>query len=183
MNFDHRKHGFSLIELIIVISILGIVAAVAMPNMFLGNSQKLDVASTELADAIRFARAEAIRTGTPHGVWYFPFPTKLSVYRLVYVGGAAIPTYDVRHPVDKKLYSLDYSNNGNQAPVKIGVVTLNYGGSAINREYISFDDHGVPNYSNGETYQMLDNASIVLVYAGQSSMVSIAPMTGRVVVQ
>lgn len=177
------QRGVSLIELVAVITILGIVAAVTVPTLFSGNSKKVDVAATELADAIRFTRAEAIRTTSPTGIWYFSSTPGFSLYRVTYLLGLPIPVYDVRHPIDKKLYTLNYSNNGNQAPVTISSVTLKYGGSGSNREYIAFDSHGTPRYLDGSTYKMLDEATIVLVYDGHTRTVSVSPMTGRVTVQ
>jgi len=177
------NHGFSLAELMVVITILGIVALAAVPTLFSGNSKKVEVAAIELADAIRFSRAEAIRTATPTGIWYFSSTSNFYLYRLIYVFGLPVPIYDVRHPVDKKLYTLDYSNSGNQAPVTISSVTLKYGGNATNRVYISFDDRGTPRYLNGSAYEMLDEATIVLAYDGLTRTISVAPMTGRVTVQ
>jgi prepilin-type N-terminal cleavage/methylation domain-containing protein len=178
-----RQRGFTLLELMIVVFILSVTAAVAIPNLSTTDPYKLDKASSELADAIRFARAEAIRIGEPIGVWYFSSTSSFALYRVVYVLGLPVPVYDIRHPVDKKLYSLDYSANGNQAPVKLNSVTLHYGGDTTNREYISFDKHGTPRYLSGSTYQMLDTASIVLGYAGQTRTVNVSPMVGRVSAQ
>lgn len=186
-HYSKFQQGFTLLELMIVVFILSVTAVVAIPNLSTTDSYKLDKAGSELADAIRFARAEAIRTGSPHGVWYFSSASTISVYRVVYytILGFPIPTptYDIRHPVDKKLYNLDYSNNGNQAPVELRSVALQYGGNDTNREYIAFGPSGTPRYLSGSTYQMLDNANIVLAYGGQIRTVNVSPMTGRVTVQ
>lgn len=178
-----RQRGYTLTELMVVVAILGIVAIVAVPSLFSGNSQKLDVAASELAEAIRFSRSEALRTGTANGVIYAPSPLRFSLYREVYTANVPISTFDVRHPVDKKLYTLEYSSTGNQTPVTISSVIFKYGGSAVNRDYISFDEHGIPRYLNGSTYQMLDDATIVLEYMSHTRTVRVAPMTGRVTVQ
>lgn len=178
-----KEHGFTLLEIMIVVLILTLTAAIALPNLSSTDPYKLDNAARELAEAIRFARAEAIRTATPIGIWYFSSIQKFTVYRVVYVFSVPVPTYDIRHPVDKKLYTLDFSSTGNQAPVQLNSVTLKYGGNGTNRDYITFDNHGTPRYLSGTTYQMLDNASIVLGYAGQTRTLSISPMTGRVTIQ
>ena len=80
------------------------------------------------------------------------------------------------------LYWLDFSTNGNYPLVKLSATTL-YGGDPTNREDISFDKHGTPRYLGSLGYQMLDQASFVLQYAGHKRTVKVAPMTGRVTIE
>ncbi len=181
--FFAKQLGLSLLELTIVISILALTAAIALPKLSSTDPLQLNKASSELAEAIRFARSEAIRTGERRGIRYFSSSNKFSIYRVFYIFSFPIPIYDIRHPVDKNLYTLTYADNGNQGPVRIQSVTLNYGGSGSDKEYISFDKHGTPGYLSGSTYQMLDIASIVLSYGSQTRIINVSPMTGRVTVQ
>ena len=46
----------------------GIAAAVAIPDISTTNPNRLDLAAEEIAQAIRFARSESLRTGEIHGV-------------------------------------------------------------------------------------------------------------------
>lgn len=55
--------GFSLTEILIVISIIAIIAVVAVPLLSSLGSKKLDVAAEEVGNALRFALSEAGRTG------------------------------------------------------------------------------------------------------------------------
>lgn len=59
-----RSAGFTLIELMIVVTILGIVMAIGVPsfNSMIKNN-RLVAASNDLAGALHFARAEAVRRG------------------------------------------------------------------------------------------------------------------------
>ena len=174
-----KPRGFTLLETLVVVFIVGIIASVVLPQFTPSNSYKLKTASNELANALRFARVEAIRTATPHGVDYTDASKLLQVYRL---DTTSTHQYDVYHPVDKKLLWLDYSTTGDQAPVQLDSVTLQYGGNATNRIYISFDEYGTPRFLNGTLYDMLDNATIILSDAGQTSTITVSPMTGRVTV-
>jgi prepilin-type N-terminal cleavage/methylation domain-containing protein len=65
------KAGFTLVEAMIVVAIIGIVAALGTPAMsrfFIDLRTRSAARST--ADALRIARAEAIRTGSPHVVFF-----------------------------------------------------------------------------------------------------------------
>ena len=60
--------GFTLVELLIVVFVLGIAAMIALPNFQDERRLRLDAVANEVADALRFARNESMRTGTSHGV-------------------------------------------------------------------------------------------------------------------
>lgn len=63
--------GFSLVELLTVISLTAIVVALAVPSLSKSRSnQRLRDAAFSLAGALHHARSEAIRTGDVHAVFY-----------------------------------------------------------------------------------------------------------------
>jgi prepilin-type N-terminal cleavage/methylation domain-containing protein len=61
----HRaaQRGFTLMELLVTVTLLGIIAAVVVPILSSGDSRKLDVAAEETANVLRLALSEARRTG------------------------------------------------------------------------------------------------------------------------
>jgi len=65
------KAGFTLVEAMIVVAIIGVVAALGTPAMgrfFI--DLRTRSAARNTADALRIARAEAIRSGTPYVVYF-----------------------------------------------------------------------------------------------------------------
>ena len=174
------QRGFTLVETLVVMFILGIIASVVLPELSSRNSYALDLASRNLTDAIRFAREETVRTGVVHGLEHLPASKQLKVYR---VDSSGSHQYDVYHPVDKQLLWLDYAAMGNQAPVKLQSVTLRYGGNVTDRNVLEFDTYGTPRYLNGAGYEMLDTGEFKLSDGSQNRKIIVSSMTGRVTIQ
>lgn len=57
------KSGFTLVELLVVVTIIGVVTAVTLPLLNSNDTQKLSVAAEETANVLRLAMSEAKRTG------------------------------------------------------------------------------------------------------------------------
>ena len=164
----------------IVVLILSIIAAVAIPNLATTNPVKLDIAAKEIATAIRFAQAEAMRTKTSYGINTDTTNEQIRVYRL----SSFTPVFDVYHPVDKKLYDIQLKTHRFAAGVDLVSANFTFTGGFSSSTYLGFNTDGYPKYSvlfGGD--HMLTSGTITLSYAGRQRIVSIAPMTGRVTIQ
>jgi type IV fimbrial biogenesis protein FimT len=72
-SYRRGQHGFTLIEIMVVIAILGILLAIALPN-FTSTIRRFrtDGIRDDITASLRFARSEAIRTGSPITVRRIP---------------------------------------------------------------------------------------------------------------
>jgi len=60
--------GFTLIEMLAVVLMFGLIAALVMPNIDLGGSRAVRDEANDLASAVEFARQRAVMTGRTHQV-------------------------------------------------------------------------------------------------------------------
>ena len=176
-----RSHGVTLVELLVVVSILGVVALVAIPDFSSSNPQTLDLAAEEFADAMRYARSEALRTGEPRGFRQRSATKRIRVFRPDTGTSPWTPNYDVYHPVSKQLYDI----NLNKHPfAKADTVTRNrvYRGTCNKPRNVYFDNNGIPRCTDPETV-LLEQFNVTLTLGTHTRVVTLHGITGRVTIQ
>ena len=121
-------------------TIVGIAAALAIPGFSSSsNHHRLSLAASEAADALRFARAETLRTGTVHGADIEVSQNRVRVFRL----DPGI-VYDVYHPVSKQLYELDTDTHALLSSISLSAFNDTYKSSCTNPAQIAFQTNGAP---------------------------------------
>lgn len=181
-----RKQGYTLLELIIVVAILGLIAAVAVPGLSPGSDEKLRLAAEEVASAIRFARSEARRTGEGHGLTVSQVTQKVTVKKYDLTTAPISALYTLTHPIDKQPYDFNVNTKLSTRGVTISNSqdVFNYTGLGGRRSLI-FDANGTPKWivGSGPTTYLLSDGRIELSYGSRQRIVSVAPITGRVTVR
>ena len=175
------QRGYSLPELLAVVIILGIAAVVAIPAIPTSNPDRLELAAEEFAEAMRFARSEAIRTGEPRGFRENSIDRRIRVFRPDTSTSPWTLIYDVYHPVSKKFYDIDLDAH---PFAEVSSVSDNriYRGVCNTPSNVYFDDNGVPRCSDPETV-LLDQYDVTFTLSGHSRTVTLHGITGRVTVQ
>ena len=180
-RISRHEFGFSLLELLIVVTILGIAAAVAIPDLSSTNTNKLELAAEEFAQAMRFARSEAIRTGQPHGFTQQSTARRIRVFRADTGTSPWSLIYDVYHPLSKQLYDIDLDNHAFASANSINRTTA-FIGTCDTRRKIYFDNNGIPRCVDPETI-LLQQFDVSFTLGNHTRVVTLHGITGRVTVQ
>lgn len=175
--------GYSLLELLAVVSIVSLLAAVALPGFRPAEDEQLRLAAGQVAEALRFARTEAIRTGEVHAVEIF-FDTEQVIVSKAdmtqatpYPGATPTdPTAIQVNPLTKQPYDFNLAAG-------VDVVAKPFTYAVGLRRTVLFDAQGMPFLKGGGVFYQLDDATVQVVFGGQQYVVSVAPLTGRVTVQ
>jgi prepilin-type N-terminal cleavage/methylation domain-containing protein len=180
--------GFTLAEIVVVVAVLSIVAAIAVPKADPQAAFAADAAAGEVARALRFAQREAIRTGTWQQVSVDPATQTLRVYRPTSSGGDT-----ATHPVAKRDYQISFAGNAMPRATIVSAVFQYDGGPTTN--FASFSPDGTPSYLDpskmAQAWSLFLSGSpdidplkvegrITLRYGNQERVVRVAPVTGRV---
>ncbi len=175
------QHGYTLLEMVIVVAIIGLVAALTVPSAAPANQRKLDLAGSEVADAFRFAREEARRTGVMHGVATDMPNDLLRVFRLDEGPDPNLKVFDVYHPVTKQLYAIQISG-----PPYSGVTLSGGGGQMVGTcndpGNYAFDSDGVVRCVE-PTATRIKNVEVELTVGQLTQSVEIDSYTGRLSVK
>ncbi len=180
-NVPKSQLGYTLTELIIVVTILGIIAAIAVPATSSNSDKSLDLAAQEFAAAMRFARGESKRTGEPHGFRQQSSAKRIRVFRLDQ--GTSPPTliYDVYHPIDKQLYDYDLDLES-LAAADLLTRTPDFRGTCNVNGNVYFDANGTARCADPDTV-LLDTFQVDFDLGSDRRTVLVDGITGRVTVQ
>jgi type II secretory pathway pseudopilin PulG len=161
--------GFTLVELVLIISILGLLVVIAVPDRSAVDEVSLRSAARRLASDIRYAQGQSIARRIRHGV---RFELEEKRYEVVATGrGEPIEDPGARG------HALVVSFKDPSAAHGVTLVSASFDGAPE----VSFDYFGVP--SNVAGREIRRPGLVVLACGGMTSSVEIAPGTGKVTVR
>jgi len=181
-----RCQGYTLVEMLIVVTIITLVATLALPSLSTGDTTKIDLAAKEVATAIRFARSEALRTGEGHGLTVSQATQQVTVERYDLTTAPISTLYTLTHPINKHPYDFNVNTNAGTKGVTISNSEDVFDYTDLGRRRsLVFDGSGTPKWivGAGPTTYLLSDGTIELTYGNLQRRVSVSPITGRVTVQ
>ena len=176
-----RQRGYTLVELLLVLVIVSVLAIVVMPTMAPGESIKLDLAATEIADAMRFARVEALRLGVVRGFRQQSAAKRVRVFSMDTLTSPATLEYDIYHPIDKQIYDRNF---GQQPFAFSGDMNhaRTYRGTCNTPENVFFDAGGIPWCADPDNV-LLERFDVTLTLGASSRVVTLHGISGRVTIR
>ena len=169
MSGARESAGFTLVELALAITIVAILAWLAVPKIADLGGMRLDAAARRVAADLRYAQSRAIGTRTIHGLHFEPSSGRYTVY-------APTPSTPLADPADRArtlrvVFDQRVEYRG------VAIASASFGASPT----VSFDYFGVPRDSAGA--DLAAPGRVVLSYQGATDTVEVAPGTGKVTIR
>jgi prepilin-type N-terminal cleavage/methylation domain-containing protein len=177
-----KRAGFTLTEMLIVAGVLAALAAAAVPIISAPDRDRVALAAEQVLQALSFARAEAERTGLPHGARIDTAAETVRLFRLDTTTTPPTREFVIRHPVHRGLFWLDFPSARLTRGVRVDAAALSFSGSCSDIRDVVFDARGWPRCADPTTVE-LTTAKSDIGKGRTTRRVSVAGVTGRVTVQ
>lgn len=169
-SLKRSAKGFTLIEILMVVVILGIASAVILPQMGSRDDQRVASASRTLMADLLYAQNRSIAYQTRH---YVQFNTATNSWQVMVDSGGS-PGSIITHPIT----GMSYINTvGTGALAKVNINSVSFDGNTT----ISFDQMGVPyTWSAAGGNVAMISGSIVFKAGTNQMTVQVAPYSGEI---
>ena len=158
-SFQQRGRfcGFSLLELVTVMLLVGILAVFAAPRLFSVQSITLPTVAAQMISNIRYAQSLSMSQGQRYRVNF-----TATTYQITDMSGVPIV-----QPV-----------TASTAAISVSPATLSGYNLSLTNNYVAFDTKGTPFIS--ATTALAGTATITLTSGSDASNITVMPETGRV---
>jgi len=167
-----HSRSFTLIELIVVTTIVSIIAVTAAPLFGSTSQRRLGAAASQLAADLRYARGLAVATRRHTWVTFQLNNERYRVRIESSIGGGRENRVNVTHPITGAGNFRVDLDTGDYAGIEIQ--SASFGG----RKEVEFDRFGRP--YNGQGTLLADDGTVVLSTSGGTRTVRVVAETGMV---
>lgn len=161
--------GYTLIEVLIVVTIMGLAAAIVVPNMLQGGSLGVQAGARMIIADLLFAQNEAMAQQSPRRVTFNTTENSYRVQKYDSATSAWVLEYNPSEGASNNQQNYEIDFNKDSRFKGIEMVAADFGGGSS----VEFDDMGNP--SSGGTVR--------LKFEDHEYEIKVAPFTGRVTVQ
>jgi prepilin-type N-terminal cleavage/methylation domain-containing protein len=172
LSQGHCQRGFTLIELIVVVVILGIAAFLTVPMVSNAADMQVRAAANRIAADLDYAKGMAITHQRDYSVVFNPAGESYDIRVEPAASGDVI-----EHPVNPGNFVVDFSTDRNFS--RVNLVDADFDSHISNA--ITFDYLGSP-YSGKDTTSPLNSGQITLQADNFTITVDIEPVTGYVTI-
>lgn len=169
-----RSRGYTLIEVLVVVTVLGIAAAVLIPNVGAAHALRVQAAVRTIVSDLTFAQSDALAMQEPRAI---VFDVETNSYTLVEVVGGVIDPeanamFDNSGPGGRYVRNFNADEYGGAR-----IVAADFDGDAI----LIFDEMGSPQAEPDDTTPGL-GGYVTVTGSDSTYRVSVDAYTGRVTV-
>ena len=175
-----RCAGVTLAETLAVIGIVAALATIAVPSADPANGLAADAVAQEVAQALRFAQREAMRTGNYHAVKLDTTAQTVVIYWLSKPdANIDSTTPKARHPLDKRDYVIALARSAGRGATLLEARFEFDKIAATN--VVNFDPAGAPvGFVSATDIKALKAGRVHIRRGDQERVLTLAPVTGRV---
>lgn len=163
------RAGYTLIEVLLTVSIMGLAAAIVVPNMLQGGTLGVQAGARMIIADLLFAQNEAMAQQSARRVVFDPAGNSYRVEKFDTASNAWVLEYNpvIGGATDEQNYTIDFDDDGRFRGINIVSATFN------GTTQVEFDDLGNP--SSGGTIRLRFDTHVYDI--------KVAPFTGRVTVE
>ena len=170
-----RRQGFTLIEILVVVVIIGIAAAIIVPQLGTRDDLKASSAARVIMADLIYAQNLSITQQNYHYV-----AVNIATRRYT-LQNSLLAT--VTHPVNKNPYIVRFGAGGTNGFQDITLLSANFTGqSGIVYQTIGFDELGSPLVHTGAGTEPMTAGAIIIQAGNYRLRIDIEPFTGQITV-